>query len=189
MARSATGGRWPVLRGAISGEEVTAAATALAQRLRLRCEPAEGGALHLTDPATSQIRVTARWQSLPPQAPRTLGVQVPPPPAADILIQAGPGSGWGRGVARPKPWDVHLLMWVQDGAPCDPQPLHRRRGSASPAVPQGLATAGCSAKGPTPARARQSLKAGSSAVHPADCSPRRPGVSCRQLGGRAPAPR
>lgn len=87
--------QWVVLRGPISGETITAAATALAERHQLRCELEEAGTLRLTEPVTSHVLVTVRWKSLPPQAPRTLGFQIPPPAAVDILIDPGPGSGGG----------------------------------------------------------------------------------------------
>lgn len=86
--------QWVVLRGPISAETITTAATALAERRQLQCALDEGaGTLRLTDPVTSHVLVTVRWKSLPPQAPRTLGFQIPPPAAVDILIDPAPDSG------------------------------------------------------------------------------------------------
>ncbi|MDR3034103.1 MAG: S-adenosyl-L-homocysteine hydrolase, partial [Kitasatospora sp.] len=85
--------QWAVLRGPVSGEAVNAAARTLAARHRLDCEHEDAGTLRLTDPATARTLVTVRWKSAPPQAPRTLGFQVPPPAAVDILIDPHPGGG------------------------------------------------------------------------------------------------
>ncbi|MGW1227568.1 hypothetical protein [Streptomyces sp. NPDC002530] len=70
---------WTVLRGPTSGEAVTAAARALAARHQLHCEHEEPGTLRLATPGSSRTLVTVRFRSVPPQAPRTLGFQVPPP--------------------------------------------------------------------------------------------------------------
>lgn len=88
--------QWVVLRGPISAETITTAATALAERHQLQCALDErAGTLRLTNPATSYVLVTVRWKSLPPQVPRTLGFQMPPPAAVDILIDPGSGSAEG----------------------------------------------------------------------------------------------
>ncbi|MFF3730928.1 Gfo/Idh/MocA family oxidoreductase [Streptomyces sp. NPDC002476] len=85
-----SGDQWTVLRGPISGEAVTTAARALAARHQLDCEHQEPGTLRLTAPESSRTLVTVRFRSVPPQAPRTLGFQVPPPAAVDILIDPHP---------------------------------------------------------------------------------------------------
>ncbi|MCZ0984249.1 hypothetical protein O1L60_46685 [Streptomyces diastatochromogenes] len=86
--------QWVVLRGPLSAETITTAATALAEHRQLQCALEEGArTLRLTDPVTAHVLVTVRWKSLPPQAPRTLGFQIPPPAAVDILIDPAPGSG------------------------------------------------------------------------------------------------
>ena len=90
------GDQWVVLRGPISAETIATAAAVLAEARQLRCALDEGaGTLRLTDPATSHVLVTVRWKSLPPQAPRTLGFQMPPPAVVDILIDPGSGAAAG----------------------------------------------------------------------------------------------
>ncbi|MFF9526692.1 hypothetical protein ACF1DV_32670 [Streptomyces achromogenes] len=89
-ATAPAGDQWTVLRGPVTGE--TATATALAARHHLACEHEDSGRLRLTDPVTSHTLVTVRWMSLPPQAPRALGFQVPPSAAVDILIDPHPGG-------------------------------------------------------------------------------------------------
>ncbi|MEJ8654785.1 hypothetical protein WKI65_43805 [Streptomyces sp. MS1.AVA.3] len=86
-------GDWVVLRGPISAEAVIAAATTLAARHQLRSEHSTTGTVQLTGPDSSQPLVTVRWKTLPPQAPSTLGFQVPPPSAVDVLIDPSPGGG------------------------------------------------------------------------------------------------
>ncbi|MFG2934154.1 S-adenosyl-L-homocysteine hydrolase [Streptomyces achromogenes] len=91
-ATAPAGDQWTVLRGPVTGETATATATALAARHHLACEHEDSGRLRLTDPVTSHTLVTVRWMSLPPQAPRALGFQVPPSAAVDILIDPHPGG-------------------------------------------------------------------------------------------------
>ncbi|MEU7089668.1 hypothetical protein [Streptomyces achromogenes] len=91
-ATAPAGDQWTVLRGPVTGETATATATALAARHHLACEHEDSGRLRLTDPVTSHTLVTVRWMSLPPQTPRALGFQVPPPAAVDILIDPHPGG-------------------------------------------------------------------------------------------------
>lgn len=85
-------GDWTVLRGPVGSDEVIATATAVAGRHQLQCDQAGPGTIHLTNPDSGPL-VTVRWKTLPPQAPRTLGFQIPAPAAVDILIDPAPGAG------------------------------------------------------------------------------------------------
>ncbi|WP_307853150.1 phosphotransferase [Kitasatospora sp. RG8] len=128
--------QWEVLRGPIGGAAVTAAVTALAERHRLRYEHADADTLRLTDPATSDALVTVRLRGLPPQEPRTLGFQVPPPAAVDVLIDPGPGRGASRFAAelrdtlaaRALPYTDSELAGIRDA-----MPLLERYSSPQPA--------------------------------------------------------
>ncbi|MEE1930664.1 coenzyme F420-0:L-glutamate ligase [Streptomyces sp. TRM 70351] len=86
-------GDWTVLRGPVDSAAVIAAATAVAERHQLQCHQADHNAIHLASP-DSHFLVTVRWKTLPPQAPRTLGFQLPAPAAVEILIDPTPGAGW-----------------------------------------------------------------------------------------------
>ncbi|MFH0246101.1 hypothetical protein ACGRHY_27630 [Streptomyces sp. HK10] len=84
---------WTVLRGPVTGETVAATAAAVAARHRLRCEHPATDAVRLTDPRISRTVAEVRWKPLPPQAPRTLGFQIPAPEAVEILIDPAPDAG------------------------------------------------------------------------------------------------
>ncbi|MFE9424130.1 Gfo/Idh/MocA family oxidoreductase [Kitasatospora sp. NPDC006697] len=86
-------GAWIVLRGPATPESVREAAQALAERHGLVCHPRGDSALALGASPAAVPLVTVRWQALAPQPPRTLGFQLPPPAALDILIDPGPGEG------------------------------------------------------------------------------------------------
>lgn len=90
-ALPAAEGDWTVLRGPVDSDAVIASAATVAARHQLRCDHAGPGTIHLA--SGSQILVTVRWKTLPPQVPRTLGFQLPPPAAVDILIDPRPGAG------------------------------------------------------------------------------------------------
>lgn len=95
MSRTAlatAGGDWVVLRGPLGSDAVIAATATIAARHQLRCEYPVAGTIHLSGPDAPHSLVTVRWKKLPPQAPRTLGFQVPSPAAVDILIDHGPGA-------------------------------------------------------------------------------------------------
>ncbi|WP_344258678.1 hypothetical protein [Streptomyces sodiiphilus] len=82
--------RWRTVTGPLSAEQVLAAVAKVAERHSLDTRSLGGSAVALSEPCGGRTAVTARWQELPPQPPRTLGHLLTPPPAIEILIDSGP---------------------------------------------------------------------------------------------------
>ncbi|MFC0863329.1 hypothetical protein ACFHYQ_13605 [Sphaerimonospora cavernae] len=83
---------WTTLRGPITKEQIHAITKAAATAHRLTADHPTDRVVRLTDPACPSSTVTVRWKPLPPQPPRTLGYQLPPPSQVELLITPGTGE-------------------------------------------------------------------------------------------------
>lgn len=82
---------WAVLRGPITDDQIRTITSGLATTHQLTADHPGDRVVRLTDPARDGAAVTVRWKPLPPQPPHSLGFQVEPPPAVEILIDPRTG--------------------------------------------------------------------------------------------------